>query len=217
MSHEPLKLAGGLLLSLIAVGCAGGLHSDAPPVQIYTLRAVPAAAGSAHAGSSTATLRVARPTADPGLGTERIMLVQSDRRMSYYAGSSWPAELPEVVEALAVDTLHAWGGWAAVNDASGQFASDYLLQITIRRFEADYTGAGPAPKVHVSLDCSVARRDTRELLASFIVEGSAEAHENHLSAVVAAFEAAANTALTAMAERTAAAADVKTSTSPSPP
>jgi ABC-type uncharacterized transport system auxiliary subunit len=125
--------------------------------------------------------------------------------------------LPDVVETLAIDTLRASGNWASVHDAPSPFAADYLLQITIRRFEADYTGggAGAAPKVYVTLDCTIARRIGRELLTSFVAEGVADAEADRMSAVVAAFEKAANTALASMAERSAAA--IKMSTGPSTP
>ncbi len=192
-------------------GCTSGLlKSDDPPVQIYVLRAnvspTTAATEQAHALDAARaaekangapdklppTLQIPRPQADPGLATELITLVQSDHRMDRYAGSSWAGSLPDVVETLAIDTLRASGDWAAVHDAPSPFTSDYLLQINIRRFEADYTGGGAAPKVYVTLDCTIARRIGRELLTSFVAEGVADAEENRMSAVVAAFEKAAN-------------------------
>jgi cholesterol transport system auxiliary component len=123
--------------------------------------------------------------------------------------------LPDVVETLAIDTLRASGSWAAVHDAPSPFVSEYLLQINIRRFEADYTGGGEAPTVYVTLDCTLARRTGRELLTSFAVNGVAEAEANRMSSVVAAFEKAANMALASMAERSSAA--VRTSTAQSTP
>jgi len=101
-----------------------------------------------------------------------------------------------------------------VHDAPSPFSADYLLQINIRRFEADYTD-GDIPKVYVTLDCTLARRLGRELISSFIVEGVAQAEANRMSAVVAAFENAANTALAGLAERSAAA--LRTSTAQSTP
>jgi cholesterol transport system auxiliary component len=226
-------------------GCSGLLKSEAPPVQVYVLRAAvsPTSAANAEAqaldSARTAaanlpsaspvgapstpnappSLQVPRPQADPGLATELITLVRSDHRMDRYAASSWAGSLPDVVETLAIDTLRASGNWASVHDAPSPFAADYLLQITIRRFEADYTsagvGAGTAPKVYVTLDCTIARRIGRELLTSFVAEGVADAEADRMSAVVAAFEKAANTALASMAERSAAA--IRMSTGPSTP
>lgn len=216
-----------ILLSFGALSLAGcsGLHSDGPPVQTYILRAAEAPrqiapeSGAAAAqtrpleqgrSSNETTLlpsvQLPRPSADPGLGTELITLVRSDRRMDYYSGSRWAANLPQVVETLAIDTLRASGRWGAVHDSPSSFLSDFILQINIRRFEADYTDGGPAPTVHVVLDCILARRSGRQLVTAFTAAGAANASENRLGAVVAAFEKAANAALAAMSERSAAAA-----------
>lgn len=206
---------------LMTAGCSGGLHSDAQPLQIYVLRAAvsapPASANgavtrpldttaTASGGAPAPSVQLPRPSADPGLATELITLVRSDHRMDYYSGSRWASELPDVVSTLALDTLRASGQWAAVQESPSPFSSDYLLQINIRRFEADYTDGSVAPKVHVVLDCTVARRIGRELVTTFVAESTAEASENRLSAVVAAFEKAANAALAVMAERAAQAA-----------
>src|SRR5690349_10798771 len=119
------------LIGAMAAGCAGGLHSDGPPTQIYVLRATAAArnaeasgAGSdgagaamthatAASGDATAapSVQLPRPSADPGLGSELITLVRTDHRLDYYLGSRWAADLPDVVETLAIDTLRASGAW----------------------------------------------------------------------------------------------------------
>jgi len=222
-----LRIATPALLATVIVGCSGGLHSDAPPTQVYILRAAasstaPAVDGAAvarpldAAGSPSAeapSLQLPRPSADPGLSTEAIMLVRSDHRLDYYSGSSWAAALPDVVSTLALDTLRASGQWAAVQESPSPFVADYLLQIDIRRFEADYTDGAPAPKVRVVLDCTLARRIGRDLVSTFVAEASAEASENRMGAVVAAFEKAANAALGIVAERSAQAAKTAAVTS----
>jgi cholesterol transport system auxiliary component len=227
-----------LSMVLMASGCTSGLFkSETPPIQIYVLRAAAspntaatgqaqaldsarsAEAGTSGTGSAAAasppTIQIPRPQADPGLSTELITLVRSDHRMDRFAGSSWAGVLPDVVETLAIDTLRATGQWSAVHDAPSPFAAEYLLQINIRRFEADYTSGAEAPAVYVTLDCTIARRIGRELLTSFVVEGVANAEANRMSAVIAAFEQASQLALKQMAERSAAA--VRTSTAQSTP
>jgi ABC-type uncharacterized transport system auxiliary subunit len=231
MNRLLLMVTIGVLVS----GCSGLLHKDEPPVQVYYLRAAasPAlaaneqqqalnearTAAAAPASSSPTqappTLQVPRPQADPGLATELITLIRSDHRMDRYSASSWSGALPDVVETLAIDTLRASGHWSAVHDAPSPFTADYLLQINIRRFEADYTTGGDAPKVYVTLDCTIARRLGRELLTSFVAEGVADASANTMSAVIAAFEKSANMALATMAQRSSDA--VRTSTAPSTP
>jgi cholesterol transport system auxiliary component len=199
-----------VVLLLALAGCSGLLHSNARPEQVYYLRAMPAAAASARP-ANLAAVRVGRPVAGPGLDSSHIVLLESNRRMSYYMASRWPAALPEVVEELAAQALLASGSWSDVQASESSFPSEYLLQIRIRRFDAEYSsgseGRGArAPEVHVILDCTFGRRSGREVIATFVAEGSAVATTNRLSDVVAAFEDATNLALSSLATRAADAA-----------
>jgi cholesterol transport system auxiliary component len=175
-----------------ATGCTGLFHSDARPEQVYLLRASPVPQGTVAIASS---LRLDRPTASPGLETTQIMLVQSDRRMSFFLAARWPALPANMVEMLAVEKLRSSGLWQSVADSTSPFPSDYVLLVNVRRFEADYTNGNAAPEVHVVLDCIVGKREGREVIKSFLAEGTVPASANKLSAVVAAFESATNAAL----------------------
>jgi cholesterol transport system auxiliary component len=199
-SEHAFRGAALALPLLLAGGCSGFLHSNAAPEQTYYLRATATPAAGAPPALAPA-LRIATPQADPGLDTAHIVLVQPDHRMSFYTGSRWPAPAPALIEALAVQTLRASGNWASLEDSSSPFQTDYLLKMTLRRFEADYT-AGKVPEVHVVLECLVGRRDAREVVASFVVSGSAPAAANRMADVVSAFEQATNTALAALSEQT---------------
>ncbi|MBX5460508.1 MAG: membrane integrity-associated transporter subunit PqiC [Steroidobacteraceae bacterium] len=208
-----------IVILLFVAGCTI-LQSNAPPQQIYYLRATgqestsgsaqPLASQPTHSSDGIAPLPsilVSRPTADPGLGSELIMLVRSDNRLDYFAASRWAADLPEVVETLAIDTLRESGHWSAVHEAPSPYLADYLLDINIRRFEADYTAAtNGVPRVNVVLDCTVAHRRGRDVITTFVAESAVQATENRLAAVVAAFQQAANEALAIVAKRSAEAA-----------
>jgi cholesterol transport system auxiliary component len=192
-------LAPLFLLATLA-GCKGLFHSDARPEQVYFLRAEVVPPSEAARPAVRASVRVGRPIAAPGLESTQILLVQPDRRMSFFSASRWPAPVPDVVGTLAVQALRASGSWSSVEDSASPFPSDYLLQISVRRFEAEYTSGVRAPEVHVVLDCIVGRREGHEVLASFVAEGSSVAAANKLSDVVAAFEVAANTALGSLSQ-----------------
>lgn len=201
----PALVLCAVLTPLVLSGCGGLFHSNARPDQVYYLRATALEKGSGPADPLATSLRVVRPTAAPGLDSPQIVLLQSDRRMSFYLASRWPASAPSLVESLAVEKLRGSGMWQSVGDSTSSFPSDYVLQVIIRRFEADYTGGGLAPDIHVVFDCVVGKREDREIVASFLAEGSAQAGANRLGAVVAAFEMATNTALDSMTMQTAGA------------
>jgi len=206
-------MAAACTLSAVLAGCSAGLHSDAPATQVYVLRAAPHQ--QAPAKPATASLHINRPMAAPGLESDHIVLVQPDHKMSYYIASRWPGDLSSVVESLTVDSLRATGDWTSVQDSGSTFSSDYMLQIVIRRFEADYS-AGTVPEVHVVLDCTVGRRTGREVISSFVAEGSATAAANRLGDVVGAFEEAANHALADIASHTAQAVQTQKVEAPVP-
>jgi ABC-type uncharacterized transport system auxiliary subunit len=151
-------------------------------------------------------VHVARPVPGPGLDSSHIVLLESDRRMSYYTASRWPAALPVMVEELATQALRASGSWSDVQSTDSSFPSEYVLQIRIRRFDADYSSGAAgrsAPETHVILDCTFGRRSGREVVANFVAEGTAVAAANRLSDVVAAFEEAANMALSSLVTQAA--------------
>ena len=195
-----------VLLGLAAAGCSSFLHSNAPAVQIYTLRAPPASDAGTAGTAASASLRVAHPRAAPGLETAQIVLLQSDHRLNVYAASAWAAEAPALLESLAVATLRGSGHWQSVQDAESPFPSDYLLQISIAHFDADYSDdTGAPPTVLVTLDCTLGKAQGRDIITTFEASGTAVAGANRLGAVVAAFQQATDAAMTSLSQQAAAA------------
>lgn len=203
-----LRRLAPVLLGLVVAGCSSLLRSNAPPIQVYTLRvgaASSAGATDAHPAVA-ASLRVAHPLAGPGLGTSQIVLLQPDHRVNVYAASAWAADAPALIESLVTQTLRSAGEWSSVEDAESPFPSDYLLQISIRRFEADYSaGADVPPTVRVTLDCTLGAEEGRTIVASFVADGSAAAGANKLNEVVAAFQQATDQALASLSQQAFAA------------
>jgi len=207
ISWSDLRRLAPVLLVLGIAGCSGLLHSDAPPVQLYTLRAASGSSDGESAASAPrdASLRVAHPLAGPGLGTSQIVLLQPDHRMNVYAASAWAADAPSLVGSLAVETLRDSRHWSSVEDAESPFPADYLLQISIRRFDADYSGGVDAPPtVRVTLDCTLGQEEGRVIVASFVASGSAVAAANRLSDVVAAFQQATDAAMASLTRQATA-------------
>jgi|SRR5688572_17197250 len=182
-----------------AIACSSGFRSDSPAPQVYVLRA---SAERVEPLPQAVSLQVLRPLPRPGFDSARIMLLRTDRRLDHFNAARWAAELPEVVEALAVESLRSTGAFASVHDANSTFSADYLLRITIRHFEADYTAGNGAPRIRVAFDCTLGRRSNREVLASFVAEGASDTGANRLNAVIGAFENAADAAFDSLAMQT---------------
>ncbi len=147
-----------------------------------------------------------RPVVDSALETDRIALVRPGNRMDYYAGAHWGGPLSSVLDSLVAQRLRASGAFSMVDTDRGGFGAQYVLAITVRRFEAEYgANAEGAPTARVVLECTVGDRSGRKTVASFDVATSAPASDNRLGAVVAALDRAANEAITQVIERSAAA------------
>lgn len=200
MNIRTLALLSG---ALALPGCGSLLDSKMPSPQSYVLRLPPVSAPAVTPGSGSVVVQ--RPEASPGLGSERIALLRSDKRFDYYAASHWAGSAPDIMENVLVDALRATGEFSAVFDDAAPFAPRYILRCDLRRFEADYTANSRTPTVYVTLDCTFGRHRDRELLASFTAQGSAVASEDRLDEVVAAFEAATTTAMNELGRATSAA------------
>lgn len=191
-----------LLACAALAGCSGLFHSTARPEQTYYLRVTAPAATTAPPTTAQA-LRVESPGAVPGLDSTHIVLLEPDNRLSFYTGSRWPASAPILIESLALQALRDSGHFSSVEGSGSPFPADYLLQITLQRFEADYSSGTAAPQVHVALDCIIGRRDARDVVATFTAAGTATASANRMTEVVAAFEQATNLALGSLAQQAA--------------
>ena len=179
-------------LAMAAGGCvSGAFDSELPPQHVYVLSPLPAE--NPEGGPLAAGLTVARPTARPGLDTDRIALLQPDRRLDYYAGARWGAETPAVVQDLMIQSLRNTRRLATVQGELSPFVSEYVLQIDIADFQAEYAN-GASPIVRVSLVCTVGRVRDRKPLADFTATATAPAAGNTLSATVEAFESASQQA-----------------------
>ena len=186
------RLCSAALVAGVAGGCAD-FHSKQPAIQVYTLQ--PSfSAGVAGTNAATATLQVARPLAAPGLDTDGIALQRDGQRLDYYAASRWAAPLPEIVQSQAIEALRASGKFRSVQPEGAAFAADLVLQLEVRRCQAEYSAEGP-PTVHVQLLATLGRRADRSVLATVGATGTAPASENRMQSVVAAFQAALGTAL----------------------
>ena len=186
----------GCCVALPLAGClsTGG---KTPASDIYTLTApVPTPASAAPAPATV--LSVLLPETAAGLHGERIALLQAGHRMDYFAASRWSGALPELVQTLAMDALQGGGRFRSVQTDTAPFAADYVLQLQVRHFEADYTGTG-SPVAHVAIDATLGRSSDRAIVQTLTAESSVPATGDHMLNIVNAFEQASSTVLQQLA------------------
>jgi cholesterol transport system auxiliary component len=173
--------------SLVLSACSGLLQSHLPEPDVYTLTS---ASVEQAMPVHDPVLVVARPTVRAGLDTDRLAVTREDRRSDVYADARWAAPLPKMVEGLLLDALRSATPARAVISDHGAFRGRYLLQTEITEFTADYSGGGKVPTVRVSLRGELGVPGERRLVAMVAGTGTAVARLDQRHEVVAAYQAA---------------------------
>ena len=221
MNLQQYALGMAAAVGLLVAGCSGLRSSEATMVT-YSLRSTASAVGSSvgdgvNAGAvprPMAALQVLLPRVQPGLDTDRIALASADHRLDYFAASRWSDTLPLVIEAALVESLRGGGRFEAVHDSVAPFHADYVLQVEVRNFEAQYAGAvssggiaaaSAAPTAIVRLECTLGRRLDRSLISTFVVDSRVDAAANRVTAIVDALARASQSALREVDAKAAAA------------
>jgi cholesterol transport system auxiliary component len=167
---------------------------------MYMLGATRKTPGTDPPGDSVpADLAILRPRVRAGLDTERIAALYPDRRMDYFADVRWSGPLDEVLQDLAVQEFHENLRVRNVSADVSVFASTYWLEIEVMAFQAEYSAAGGPPTVHVHFQARLGNSGDRHVLARFEPDVREAAADNRMSAIIDAYNRAADKALAEIA------------------
>jgi ABC-type uncharacterized transport system auxiliary subunit len=144
-------------------------------------------------------LTVLKPRLRPGLETDRIAVLYPDRHLDYFADARWSGPLGEVIQDLAVQEFRSHANLARVSGDTSVFGSAYWLEIEVADFQAEYTSASTVPTVHVHFLARLGGSGDRRILGEFVANVQRPAAENRLTAIVDAYEHAADAALAQIA------------------
>jgi ABC-type uncharacterized transport system auxiliary subunit len=147
-------------------------------------------------GPVGADLAVLKPRVRTGLDTDRIAVLYPDRRLDYVANARWSGPLEDLVQDLAVQVFRADVRLRNVSADASAFASGYWLEIEVADFQAEYAPAGAPPTINVRLIARVGSAGDRRILGTFDAVARQPAADNRLTAIVDAYERAADAALT---------------------
>lgn len=187
-------------LASLCVGCGSLLETDLPPSTRYVL--APAPASSTGVTRSEADLSIGRPDLSPGLDSERIAVLKG-RQLDYYRGAQWGGRTAEVVQTLLVDSFEDQQLFRSVTPEQSRVASEYVLDISVRDFQAEYASDNDAPTAHVTIQGRLIRVVDRQLVDTFGATAQSKASDDRLNAVAAAFETAAHKVVLELAQKTA--------------
>ena len=182
-----------LLAAAIAVAIAGAacssslLDTDLPPSTSYVLAPAPMAATTV--AKTQADLSIGRPDLRPGLDSQRIAVLKG-RELDYYRTARWGDSTTEVVQSMLVDPLEDQQLCRSVTAEQARVAGDYVLDVEVRDFQAEYASNDAAPVVHVSMVGRLIRIVDRRLVATLGSAAKDQAADNRMAAVAASFEVA---------------------------
>jgi cholesterol transport system auxiliary component len=197
------KPALAVLAAVLSTACSGSLfESNIPPPLRYVLAPAPKAATTV--APTPANLAIGRPSLSPGLDTDRIAVLKG-RQLDYYRGVRWGDHAAEVVQSMLVASFEAQDLFRSVTAEQARIRGDYLLDVDVRDFQAEYTAKHQAPTARVALVGRLIRIADRNLVATLSAEATHKASEDRMGAVAAAFEAAAQQVSLELAQQTAAA------------
>jgi cholesterol transport system auxiliary component len=204
MMRTGLSIAGMFFATLALTGCVSEiLESKVEEPQVYVLRS---------GDTSTATvaypaqLGIALPVAAPGLDTNRIAVLRNNNQLDYYFGARWGGTAPQVVQTFLIDTLQAQQGFKSIAAETARIDADYLLELQLKDFQAEYGGGNTTPTVKITLSGNLISIKTRKLVAAVNASTSVAAADNRLGAVVMAFQTAMQKASAEIGTQLAAAA-----------
>lgn len=187
-------------LASLCAGCGSLLETELPPSTNYVI--APAPAATTGVTRSEVDLSIGRPDLAPGLDTERIAVLKG-RQLDYYRGAQWGSRSTEVVQTLLVDSFEDQQLFRSVTPEQSRVASQYVLDVSVRDFQAEYASDGGAPTAHVTIFGRLIRVVDRQLVDTFSATAHSRAADNRMGAVAAAFETAAHTVVLELAQKTA--------------
>jgi cholesterol transport system auxiliary component len=188
-----------LLLSIALSGCVGELlQSKVTEPQTYVLHANDA--GTAKVAYAL-QLSVATPTAAPGLDTARIAVLRNTNQLDYYFGARWGGTAPEVAQAFLIALLQSQQGFKGVVAENVRVDADYLLELELRDFQAEYASEHANPVAHLTLTGTLINIKSRKPVATVTGTAKATAKDNRLGAVITAFQSAAQQASASLSEQ----------------
>ena len=206
-----VRFPAAILAAVLLLSACGGLRSHEPAPLLYR-PGIPALPGGAPLAVD---LLVARPTAAPELGRTQILTRWPGQRLDYFAKARWSGDLPVRVQATMIEALHGGGRLASVQGDGGRFRATHILEIEVRRFEADYS-AGGLPVARVTLAANLGLQSDRRVLDSWAIATEVPATANRLTEVIAALDEACREAVTALAARAFVALEVAPAAAPGP-
>jgi len=160
-----------------------------PAMTRYVIAPPPPAASTTDSPAAKVDLAIGRPDVAPGLDTDRIAVIRG-HELDYYRAALWSGTVLETVQAFLVTTFQDQQLFRSVAPEQSRVSGEYLLDVEVRDFQAEYGKSSANPTAHVTLIGRLIRIRDRKLVDTLSATAMKPASENRLTSVAAAFETA---------------------------
>jgi cholesterol transport system auxiliary component len=185
LSRRALIRAAGALPALGLVSACGSLvPGQGPPPDLYRL--TPKFEFPGDLPTVDWQLLVSEPTAPASLDDTRVALLHNPIRIEYYARANWVDRVPVLLQTAVIAGFEQSGKILSIGRDTTDMRPDYILNMEIRDFQADYIDS-PTPIVHVGLVGRLVSARKRAILAAKQFEGAQHASADTVQGVVEAF------------------------------
>lgn len=152
---------GLLLLCLLLSACLGLNRKAVAPV----IAPLPAGDPPASWPSVDRQLTISLPTVAAMLDSRRVLARPEADRLAYLADVSWADNPPRMLQSALVERLQRSGRLRAVQAQGVGLRGDFVLNLDLLRFEADYSGGG-APRAQVEIAATLLAQRSGTAVAS---------------------------------------------------
>lgn len=188
-------------LSALSVSACVSLLPESEPVSVYRLSSPEPVELQ---GENWTIIEIDVPNAPRGLSGDQIAIMQDGSSLAYIDGARWISPTPRLLQSLLVASFNAHDGRLAPTRSDDGIRADYELRLDMQEFEAVYDrGVDAAPLVRVRISARLVAEQGRRFAGARVVTTEIRAAANRTSAIVAAFDQAAQSASREIADWTA--------------
>lgn len=175
----------GTTLMLSLSGC---FSAGAKNTEVYTPTVSPPSANTAAAVSWQ--VRIEKPDSSEFLDSTRIAVRRGNNMLQVFEAARWSDSVPDLLQSHLSQTFNDSGKIIATTGLDTNTASDALLLLDIRQFEADYADDEKSASAIISVQANVQSLRNNRIIASKHFKVSIPARDKKVPQVMEAFDAA---------------------------
>jgi cholesterol transport system auxiliary component len=183
------KFTAAFVISVfIAASMSGCFSAGAKNTTVYSPRPI-----AIETSTSTAVLwqiRIENPDTSDFLDSTRIAVRRENNTLQVFEGVRWADSVPEMLQGFLTQHFNDSGKVTAVSGLDNNTASDAMLLLNIRQFEAVYTDNDRNAAAVISIQAKIQSQKTSRIIASKNFFISIPAENKKIPQVMKAFETA---------------------------